>query len=395
LCVNSQESNMNQQVSSGGFNGYSMPVFEAGVWGTAGGFAVRESLSRGSSFGVMDVLYSMEARDMTATLREVGFLVSPGIEERGGAAVLAAVDQDLKDAIKLRVDGYGLKAARGPVGVADEYGVQSFAAKGSESVPGLGPDATSLDFTGDFKALQVIKNVMRSKSVIVEFLGDAAIGDRASLAMIASQAIQKGVQGFGFEGIEGKYQVPMTMRDVADLHKLAALDMAEDAARGALKVWANEGRVGVMADLIPDGVQRLLRGAVTVESAHAIVDAIEGGRIGQFASEVGAHTFSRLLMDQGYDVNAPTVDAQASALGLTMIAPDIERGQYYGPVVGIDHRAALVKSSRNGAIDLPYAELKKGQEKPAKGDMVELKFAGGTLTVGLAKEKVKGGVGGR
>ncbi len=365
---------MNHQAKSNVIPAYSMPTFEGGAWGTAGGLAVKESLSLGSMVGVMDVLHSMDAVGIAATLREAGFSVTPGVEERGVAAILTAVDQDLKEAIRLRVSGNELAGAGSP----------SFAAKVA-MVSDMG--------VGD--ALQEIRAVMRAPAVVVDFVGDAAVGGRVSLAMIAGQALSKGIQGFGFEGVAGKYEVPMTMNEVSALHKFAAHDVALEKARAALGVWAGEGRVGVMDDLIPDGVQRLLRGTVSVESAAAIVDAIEGGRLGQFASEVGSHTFSRLLMDQGYDVNAPTVDAQAAALGLTMITPDIERGQYYGPVVGGDHRAALVKSSRDKAVDLPYVKLADGQEKPGLGEMVKMKFTGGELTVSLAKEVVKGGVGGR
>lgn len=389
---------MGQQSVISGNRGYSVPCLVAGQWGTAGGVALQDSLSRGSALGVMDVLHSMDVNGVAATLREVGFAVSPEIEARGTVAVLADVQRDLNDAIELRVDGRGLAAARANLFASvagPEAGVNSFAAKERradrvvDSAPG-----TPLGFAGNLSALQVVQRVMGSKTVSVDLLGDAEVGERTSLALIAGQAMQKGIQGFGFEGVAGKFQVPMTMQEMAALHKAAARDVAIEAARGALGVWANEGRVGEVVEWVPNSVQRLLHGSVSVESAAAIVSAIQGGEIGQHGEAAGAHAFSRLLAEQGYDVNAPTVAEQAEKLGLTVIEPNTERGQYFGPVVGKDHRAALVKSSREAAVDLPFSALPPGVERPEMGDMVRMRFTKGELAVSV-QEKSRDGIGGR
>lgn len=76
-----------------------------------------------------------------------------------------------------------------------------------------------------------------------------------------------------------------------------------------------------------------------------------------------------------------TVDLQAVELGLALVEPDRKRGQYVGPLVGMDHRAGLIKFARKGAVELPFKALAEGQRKPGLGDTVRLSFRAGKMEV--------------
>lgn len=349
-----------KQLNLSGIPEYMIPCYRAdGSWASAGALAIRESLSRGSMPGVLDVLESMDAPGMAKTLRETGFFVSQGAVEKGCEAVLASVQHDLIKATEMRVDGFGL----------DEG---SFAAK-----EWVGDDIT---------AVEMIQRVMRAKSVSVNLLGNAAPDKRGSLIFVAGQALQNGVQGFGFEGVPGKYEVPLSMLDVVGLHREAARSVAEESVRTALEAWSQGEKVSEVSEWVPDSVQRLLNGSLSVSAASALVNAIEGGMVGKHAREVGVHEFARLLSEQGFDVNAPTIDQQADQLGLTMTQPDRNRGIYVGPMVGQDHRAGLVKYAREKAVELPFEELAKNQSKPRLGETVKMKFEANKLAVSVVEK---------
>jgi hypothetical protein len=341
-----------------------LSVDENNVWSSAGGLAVKESLSLGSLDGVLDVLRPMSAMDMASTLMEAGFAVGRGVMERGQDAVLESVLPALSRAADLRVDGYDLKAA-------DELSVSS---------RGLGEGIANED------PLASIRRVFQSPSVQVHLFGDAAPGERGSLLFVAGQAMEKNVLGFGFEGIPGKYVVPLKLAEIQQLHRDAAEALAVHSARVALGSWVDEKPVGAISELVPDSVQRLLYGSVSVPVATTIVDSIENGLIGKHAAEIGDHFFSRVMMENGVDVNAPTVDTQAKMLGLVIVEADMERGQYVGPVVGSDHSAVLIKSSRDKCVKLELAGLDKTLGTPGLGDTVRLKYKSGDLTVSMSQK---------
>ena len=74
----------NGQLELGGLATFVGPALALnGEWGTAAGIAVRESLSRGSLDGVMDVLNGLEGRQLANVLGEAGFPVGEGVVERG------------------------------------------------------------------------------------------------------------------------------------------------------------------------------------------------------------------------------------------------------------------------------------------------------------------------
>jgi len=354
--------------------GFNFPCMgNTGNWESAGSIAVRESLCLGSIDGVMDILGSMDARDIAGTLREAGFDISDGIAEKGRDALLASVQEDLERAAEMRVDGYGL-----------EYAPKSFAAKEiDEVVMAFSPQ----DYVGDYLAAQSIQSVLSAKTVKVDLLGVASPGERGSLLFVAGQAMDKDLQGFGYEGIAGKYEVPLSMSDVVELHRDAACLIAEESARKAITSWANGERVGEISELVPDSVQRLMHGSLSVAAVISVVNSIESGMVGRHAGDMGAHHYERLLKEQGYDLNAPTVDQQADQLGLVVITPDTRRGQYVGPVVGIDHRATIIKFAREKAVELPFDALEKDHSKPKLGDTVRMKFNAGILTVNVKESE--------
>ena len=144
---------------------------------------------------------------------------------------------------------------------------------------------------------------------------------------------------------------------------------------------------------MPDSVQRLLHGSLSMVTASAVVNAIEGGMVGKHAAEFGEHNFARLLAEQGFNVNAATIDLQAKELGLDLVTPNTERGQYVGPVVGIDHRSALIKFARDKSIGLPFKELGDDQSRPVVGDTVRLKYKADKLVVSMAEKVQREGVG--
>ncbi len=380
---------MGEQLDFSAIAGYAIPhLISDGAFANAGTLAIKESLSIGSLEGVMDVLDEMHPKAMVSALLETGFSVSPGVAEKGRDAVLESVQHDLIDAIRMRVDGFGLREARTQNALAAEATGQLFWGPSAGST-NYGP----VEFEGDHQAMMAIQDILRTDSVVVDLFGDATAGERASLLFIASQAIENGLQGFGFDGVPGKYEVPLSMAEVADLHKHATRAVAVESVKHSLGVWASGSKVGEVSEWVPDSIQRLLHGSLSASKVTAVINAVEGDLVGRHAGEMGAHVFGRLLAEQGFDVNAATVDVQARDHGLQLVNPDVSRGQYVGPVVGLDHRAALIKFSRDKAVALAFKDLAEGQSRPGMGDTVRMKFKAGELTVSMADRAVREEVG--
>lgn len=350
-----------------------------GEWGSVGGIAVRDSLVRGSLEGAMDLLGAMDVKAVAGTLREAGFPVAVEAIARGRDVVLGRARADLVAAADLGVDGFGLAAAKG------------FAAKEMKVMSAM--DNPSAGFAGDRAAAAAIQAVMRSSAVTIGLLGDAVPGARGALLMVAGQAVRAGVQGFGFEGVPGKYAVSLSMGDVLDLHRDAVQSVAVESARTALGVWVAGGKVDTVSEWVPDSVQRLLHGSVSLAAAEVLVSQIESGAIARHAGNIGTHEFTRLLAAQGFDVDALTVEQQAQEQDLVLVQPNRERGQYVGPVVGLDHRAALVKFNKDSAVELPFAELAGEQARPVMGDRVRMGFKAGVLAVGVEQRPGREGAG--
>ena len=369
---------------------YSMPVVGVdGSLGSVGGKALRDSLKRGSVAGVMDLLKSMNAQGVVQSLREAGFAVAPELAVRGKSAIFAGVQSDLSAAIDLPGDGFDLSESRLLKGAVAQ---KPFAAKVNPTLLVRDkPLAVPVDFPGDADAAAVIQRVMRSSAVAVSLLGVATPGLRGSLLLVAGQALKKGIQGFGFDGIEGKYQVPLSMSEVLELHKDAARAVAQDSTRVGLGSWAAGEKVNGLDSWVPDSVQRLLHGSVTLESAQALVQAIESGMVGLHASAIGEHEFTGLLAAQGLDTNAPPLAEQAEAMGFVIQPVDRDRSQYFGMVLALDYRAALVKTSRVNAIELPFVDLPEGHNRPKMGDSLRLSYKNGELSIAVAERSGREG----
>ena len=369
-----------------------------GIWRSAGGIALRDALKRGSAESMMDLIRSMDATGVAIALRETGFSVDQPTVALGRSAVFSSVKSNLSEALSLGVDGFELAnmhalgssrivAAPNVVGV--EPVAQTFAAK---EVAGVGAqDMTAVvlefdpgEFAGDADAARVIQGVLRSESVGITCLGDAPPARRGALLLVAGQGLKKGIQGFGFDGLPGKYQVAFGMSELVDLHREAAQAVAVESVGVALTEWAAGVKVNGLAEWVPDSVQRLLQGSVSLDAAHAVVQAVENGSIARHAGQIGLHDITALLNDQGLDVNAQTVGEKAEEFGWTVQEPDRMRGQYFGPVVAVDHRASLVKYTRMDVLELPFTALASGQTRPKMGDVVRMDFKNGELTVNIA-----------
>lgn len=334
----------------------------AGEWGTVGGFAVREALSRGSLDAVMDVLDGMDGTGIAALLREAGFAVGEGTIERGRDAVLAQVQNDLIEAVNRRVDGFEVRAGR-------PAEPDIFAAKEQPAV-----------FRGDSRAMDAIQQVLRAPQVQVDLFGSVIPAERASLQFVAGQAMEAGIQGFAFDGLPGKYQVDFGLQEIQDLHATASAVIAVETVREAVDVWRREGQVGPLPNSIPGSIQQVLQSSLSEEGAKVLIRAVEEGSVAEYARETGAHAIQQTLAAQGLDVNAPTVDQQAQEFGLLIADPDLQRGKYAGAVVAMDHCAALVKYSRDRAIVLPFSQLAQDQKRPGLGDLVRVEFNKGELS---------------
>lgn len=363
-----------------------------GSWGTAGGMALRESLKRGSVDDVMDLLQSMNAKGVSLALQEAGFSFEPALVGRGRAALFASVQSDLGAALDLRGDGFDLSRARGlkiaePLkdAVAARVNISEATHQKSEVFPAY--------FEGDAEAACAVQRVMRSSSISVALMGGAVPGERSSLLLVSGQALKKRTQGFSFEGVVGKYKVPLTMAGVHDLHRDAAKAVAEESVRTGLAAWSAGEKVNDLDAWVLDSTQRLLHGSVSVESAKLIMTSIETGAIGRHASHIGDHEFSRLLAEQGFNVDAPPIEKQAETLGLEITEPDRARGQYFGMVLALDHRAALIKISRTNLIELPFAELREGLSRPRMGDSVRFGYKNGVLAATVIEKIGREGAG--
>lgn len=352
------------------------------------GLALRALLQEGSADGVMDLLKSMNARGVAQVLSEAGFHVEPALIGQGRAAVFASVQADVSEALDLKVDGFGLDGHRAAALTAKTAKKEAeievlaikapFAAKVSLVDTKLNFEPH--EFDGNVDAAQVIQSVMRSSAVAIGLLGGAETAKRSSLVLIAGQALQKNIQGFGFDGIEGKFEVPLSMAELVNLHRGAAAAVAVESARRGLGAWSAGEKVATLNEWVPDSVQRLLYGSVTLESAKMVMQSIQSGSVERHASEIGADRFTKLLASQGLDIDAVPIENQIQKLGLTLKVPDNSRIiNYSGRVVALDHRAVLIKTSRLDAVELPFVNLAAGQKRPTLGDSVHMTFKYGEV----------------
>ncbi len=345
-----------------------------GAWASAGAHALRAALRQRSSRGVMGLLKSMDAQGMAQVLQEAGFKVSGKSVRQGRDAVFADAKQALQSALQRGDDGRGLQAPEGSSHRNEAAGQGALPGKGRALITArLEANAEGLTST------EMVQAILNSPSVRVLPAGDVPVHQRPSLQMVAGQALQKRVLGFGFDGVPGKFDVPAPLAEVVKLHHEAASAVAVESARTGLAAWAAGAKVTAISDWVPDSVQRLLHGSLSPDAAKVVVNAISNGSLAAHAREYGVHGIADLMTDRGLDVNAPTVDQLAATLEVRIKAPDRQRGQYFGDVVAQDHRASLIKVNRGEAIELPHAAV--AGERPKVGDQVRLNYKAGALTV--------------
>lgn len=328
-----------------------------GVWGSAGAHALRAALQEKSSKAVMDLLRPMDAQGMATVFREVGFNVDSGAVSQGRKALFESVKSELQKA--LSVPPLAHSRVAGPT---------------SEQLASKSPVKAVLS-----SPLDIVQAVLRSPNVVVSTFGDVPMPLRGSLQMVAVQALEKGILGFGFDGISGKYMVDAPMREVVELHKEAAKSVATLSAKAALHSWGTEQKVMPIHDFVPDSIQRLLQGSLSLDAAQIIVGALESGSISNHAEEIADVAISNILAERGLDVNAPTIEMQADELGLNFKSLDTERGMYFGAVVAQDHRASLIKVNKSEVIELAHQQSPLG--KPRVGEQLRIEFKAGALSV--------------
>lgn len=345
-------------------------------------FALRHAFMRKSVTDVMGLLKQLNARQVAAVLAEIGFRVDESQIERGRAAVFSSVQADVSKALVLGVDGVGL--ARGLRGLNFSQ-IEVFGSGRNDWVLGFGSD----EFSGDLEAATVIQGVFRADSVSVDLLGEEAACNRSSLRMVAAQALRCELQGFSFEGVPGKYAIDLPLREVLDVHREAVAAFAVECVRSALGAWAQGTKVPQIDTWVPDSVQRMLAGNASVDAAHALLVALDSGAIERHGREIGGHGFESLLSAQGVNANVKTVGEMAHESGLAVKPVDRQRGQYFGPVLAVDHRAALVKVTRHEAIELDFGELPSDRARPQAGDTLRIGFKAGVLSFTSAGRGVR------
>lgn len=323
--------------------------------------ALKVSLESKSAKGVMGVLDGLAAPDMAEVLKQVGFRLPEEAMATGRQSIFNAVRGDLQAALQRGVDGHGLAVQQGQ---RDE-----------------------LAENGDM-AVALIRAVMANPKVSIMPLGDTQLAQRAALQMIAAQGMRKGILGFGVEGVAGKFELPATLPELVELHGEAAKASAELSTRAALVNWSQSAPIGELGPWVPDSMQRLLQSTLSAEAAERMVTSLSEDVVGTFAKEQGVNTATKLLAEQGLDANAPTVEHQAEAQGLRLKEPDRLRGQYFGAVVGQDHRASLIKVNRDEAVVLSIREM-DGQ-RPALGASVRIGFKAGAISI-TQKSAERGG----
>lgn len=347
---------------------YLRPTRSDGVWASAGAHALRQALAQRSPRGVMELLNGMGANGMVQVLLEAGFEVDGQVAHKGPAAVYGSVKRDLETALRNGVDGHGLRS----LAVAPS---RRAAASGTAlNAVSAGPSRRA-----PRSAVDVIQDVLQSPSVKVLPLGQARVSERASLQMVAAQALQKGVLGFAFDGLPGKFVVPAPMKEVAALHKAATAAVAVESAHAALVAWAGGAKVVGLSEWVPDSTQRLLHGPVSKGAAEVVISSISSGSIARHAEAIGQHGIASLLAARGLDLESQTVQEQAAEHGLRLRSPDRDRGNYYGAVMAQDHRASLVRINPREAIELPFSQTPGW--KPKLGEQVRVVFKAGAVSV--------------
>lgn len=136
------------------------------------------------------------------------------------------------------------------------------------------------------------------------------------------------------------------------------------------------GRFGLRGELISTTVVLACLEDLQIEQAEMMER-----RFGDYLLSMAYPTIAK------YDKDAVSVDKWADELGLVLIEPDWERGQYLGQVIVTDNQFGLIQYAREKAIKLLFWDLPDEQPRPKTGDTVRMKFNAGTLVVNVAERQ--------
>lgn len=358
-----------------------LPVLR-GIWERPEGYLFARHLKCGELMAALEVLGSLSNNAARTVLVQCGFEPQATGGRRG---MLESVQGDLVRAAQLKVTGIELREIDAEQG---RQGVKDAAAPAM-----VFPDAMiAPSFT---RALGVIQMVMAAPSVEVGVAGAAELSSRGSLLFVGGQAIERGVSGFGIEGVDGKFRLPdsVELAGLRVLYGAAGAAIAEAEVKGLLPRWAAEKGMPRMSDLVSENVAKILRGAVSVDGAEAIWAALQDGSVREYGAQLGEKLAGQVLAKQGVRLDAAPLEQVIESEGLTLITAT--RGQYVGPVVLNDHRASVVKASRDSAIIVPHKCLPEGVEPPKRGDSMLVKFVSGQMRVAVSPGVSRGGEVGR
>lgn len=362
-----------------------------GMWVSAESLALRQSLGRGDFADAMLLLKSSTLSELGVILSENGFGSPLGLAENDRENLLSEIQYDLNEACAYGVDGFGLSEVR-KERKADyvpmrNRSLHDFAETGIHD--DLDNSFKHAEFISDRHAAQEIQKVLKHKSIEIVQLGSAHMGDRHSLLYIAGQGLDKKVQGFAFESIDGKYKLASaTLDEVIDLHVSAAKEVAEESVRFALGEWVDGKKVSPIHDLIPDSVSQIFRSTLNIRSAMSAINAIQNGTVREHAGKQGRFQFSQIMSGLGYDINSRSIQQQAESQNLTIVEPNRRRGEYVASIVGGDHKSYLVTFAKNQAFELPISDTKHIADKPGIGTELRIKFKENQVSVSLKTCKV-------
>jgi hypothetical protein len=343
----------------------SPPFAHHGTWGKAESLVFSQHLKLGALSDALELLGGLDDEGARAVLLEAGFkpqLVGTRM------AMLKSVQFDLVHSAQQKDAALNMRSAD------DE---KSAGKPERRTFPGTD---TAPSFMNALKAIQA---VLSAPDVEVGLAGAASLDSRASLQFVAAQAIERGVSGFAVDGVTGKFRLPDSadLPSLKDLYSVSGGALAEAEVRAIVPGWASGKTPQRLPSVVPEGVARVLRGSPTLQGVELIRSELAAGSVRDYGAQQGVQQATHALTAQGVRLDAPNAERLIEQAGLKLTAPDRQRGQYVGPVVAVDHRASVVKWSRDSAIVISHRELPEGGARPEKGDTLRVKFSGGQAAV--------------
>lgn len=356
-----------------------LPVLHGTAWGRAEALVFSRHLKLGNLGDALEMLGSLNNNGARSVLVQAGFTPRA---TGGRRAMLESVQNDLIRAARGKMTGVELRQM-------DEAPGQNIPAAKKVVFPEAAV-ATSFQ-----RAVAALQGVLSAEEVEIGVAGPDGLDGRQALLFIGGQAIERGVSGFAIEGVAGKFQLPesVDLPGLRAIYGAAGASLAEHEVRSVFPKWAAEKGVPRLSDLVHESTVTLLHGAVSVSHAEDIRTALDNGAVAEFGATQGIKLAGQTLEQQGVRIDAPPLEQLIAESGMRIV--NASRGQFVGPVVAQDHRASVVKASRDTAIVVRHKDLPAGVPKPEKGDAMLVKFSGGQMMVNVQKTSQDRGVGGR